>query len=55
MTAHYLPIAKAPKSAPDAHAVVRVVSDGGFYRHYYVDGRADAKALCRDLGLGLMP
>lgn len=53
MIATYHRIEKAPKFAPDAKAVVRVISAMGSYRHFYVDGVADAKALCKDIGAGL--
>ena len=53
MTATYHPIETAPKFAPDARAVVRIISAMGSYRHYYVDGRADARALCREIGAEL--
>jgi hypothetical protein len=53
MIATYHPIARAPKSAPDARAVVRLVTPAGSYHHIYVDGARDARALCRNLGATL--
>ena len=51
--AFYLPIPKSPKSAPDCKAVVRVVT-GSYYKHFYVEGIADAKALCSHNGYNLV-
>lgn len=49
MTALYIKIDKAPKCAPDAKAVVRV-NEGLGYKYWYVDGKADARDLCRCRG-----
>lgn len=49
MIALYIKITKAPNCAPDAKAVVRV-TEGLSYRYWYVDGKADARDLCRCRG-----
>ena len=50
--AFYITIPQAPKSAPDCKAVVRVAT-GSYYKHFYVEGIADAKAFCRHNGYTL--
>jgi hypothetical protein len=53
MIAEYIRIKKSPKFAPDAKAIIRL-KEGLSYRHYYVDGIADARGLCKSLGAELL-